>query len=159
MKRSSEIVVLKIRNEVPLDHPEEDANNPGRMRTVIGWGPELAEFEGRSPHWAHEEVWHRSNGWRVLDPGRAVSCELALVVDPEERVRCVAKVMGVMKRDLDERVSVIGPVEDDKYLPWYGKKVRLNRSKNSVTYIDAKDVIPPDELDPEADSISVPKAA
>lgn len=157
MKRSSEIVVLKIRDEVPLEHPDEDVNNPGRLRTVIGWGPQLAAFEKMSPHWAHEEVWHRSNGWRVLDPGRAVCCELALVVDFEERVRCVARVMGVMKRDLDERVSVIGPVEDERYLPWYGKKVRLNRSRNSVTYIDVQDVIDPDQLDPDADSISVPR--
>ena len=54
-----------------------------------------------------EEIWRSGNSWWRLEPGRAVRCDLGLVLTPDNVVACVAKINGIIKRD-DMRMGFIG---------------------------------------------------
>ena len=99
-----EIMTIQIRDGIDLDFDEIDRNT-NTPRTRIGWDEALASLEAVDPRAAREEVWHRSSGWWKLEPGRAIRCDLAIVIDPNKIVRCVANIDGVIKGGMIPKVD------------------------------------------------------
>lgn len=142
-----EIMTIQIRDGIDLDFDEIDRNT-NTPRTRIGWDDALAALEAVDPRAAREELWHRSSGWWKLEPGRAIRCDLAIVIDPNRIVRCVAHIDGVIKGGdyrLD-RIQLLGSVAGPEYDPWYGKLVQRNASKNPIAYIDEQAILPPKDV-------------
>ncbi|MCO6557923.1 MAG: protein-(glutamine-N5) methyltransferase [Bifidobacterium sp.] len=123
---------MKLGPRRPVRHEELPE---GGYREFIGWQ------EGMSP----EEVWQAGNSWWKLEPGRAVRCDLAVILNPENVVVCVAKIRGLIKRD-DMRMGFIGEPVERKYDVWLGKTLKRNDSKNPIAYLDEYDILSPDEV-------------
>ena len=111
----AEIVTIKIGPHRDLGFSEQDVY--GQNRTVVGWEPEW-DPKDKS---IRGELWHRSCCWWKLEPGRAVRCDLGIVLNPDNVVVYVAKIRGVLKRDDIMRMGFIGDDAGDEYEPWYGR--------------------------------------
>ncbi|WEV64626.1 protein-(glutamine-N5) methyltransferase [Bifidobacterium sp. ESL0732] len=129
----SEIITMKLGPRKPVRHEELPE---GGYREFIGWQ------EGMSP----EEVWHAGNSWWKLEPGRAVRCDLAVILNPDNVVVCVAKIRGLIKRE-DMRMGFIGEPVERQYDAWLGKTLKRNDSKNPIAYFDERDILAPDEVE------------
>ena len=143
----AEIVTIKIGPHRDLGFSEQDVY--GQNRTVVGWEPEWDPKDKST----REEVWHRSCCWWKLEPGRAVRCDLGIVLNPDNVVVYVAKIRGVLKRDDIMRMGFIGDDAGDEYEPWYGKILERNDSKNPIAYFDERAILPPGQV--SADTIKL----
>ena len=79
----AEIVTMKIGPRKILDYDEKDPDN--NTIAAIGWHDGLSQ----------KEVWSCSAGWWKLEPGRAVRCDIGIVLNPDNVVVCVAKIKGI----------------------------------------------------------------
>lgn len=146
-KRVAEIVTIKIGPHRDLGFSEQDVY--GKNRTVVGWESDWDPKDKST----REEVWHRSCCWWKLEPGRAVRCDLGIVLNPDNVVVYVAKIRGVLKRDDIMRMGFIGDDAGDEYEPWYGKILERNDSKNPIAYFDERAILPPGQV--SADTIKL----
>ncbi|KFF30616.1 hypothetical protein BBOMB_1479 [Bifidobacterium bombi DSM 19703] len=110
----------------------------GGYREFIGWK------EGMSP----VDVWHAGNSWWKIEPGRAVRCDLAIILNPYNVVVCVARIRGLIKRK-DMRMGFIGEPIDGTYDAWLGKILDRNNSKNPIAYFDEMDILAPSKVKPD----------
>ena len=69
----TEIVTMKLGPRRELGWVEDLPE--GGTRHLVGWDPKM---EGD-----FEEIWRSGNSWWRLEPGRAVRCDLGLVLTPE----------------------------------------------------------------------------
>jgi len=131
----AEIVTMKLGPRRELGWVEDLPE--GGTRRLVGWEPAM---EGD-----FEEIWRSGNSWWKLEPGRAVRCDIGLILNPDNVVVCVAKINGIIKRD-DGRMGFIGkPIHGD-YDNWVGKVFERNDSKNPIAYIDERAIIPPSKV-------------
>ncbi|RGW09959.1 protein-(glutamine-N5) methyltransferase [Bifidobacterium pseudolongum] len=129
----AEIVTMKIGPRKILDYKETDYE--GTIIPAIGWEPDMSE----------EEIWACSAGWWKLEPGRAVRCDIGIVLNPDNIVVCVAKIKGIVKRD-DMRMRFLGELAGEYYHPWIGKTLERNDSKNPIAYFDERAIIAPEDV-------------
>ena len=112
----TEIVTMKLGPRRKIGWVEDLPE--GGTRHLVGWDPKM---EGD-----FEEIWRSGNSWWRLEPGRAVRCDLGLVLTPDNVVACVAKINGIIKRD-DMRMGFIGkPIHGD-YDNWDRQNPRTQR--------------------------------
>lgn len=138
--RMAEIVTIKIG---PPQGPRirgggRQRDAPPRRRWEDGWDPMDESVRG--------EVWDRSSCWWKLEPGRAVRCDTAIVLNPDNVVVCVAEIRGVVKRRDIMRMGFLGRVAGDGYEPWYGRVIDRNGSKNPIAYFDERAILTPGEV-------------
>ena len=94
----------------------------------------------------------RHSWWR-LEPGRAVRCDLGIILTPDNVVACVAKINGIIKRD-DMRMGFIGkPIHGD-YDNWIGKTLERNDSKNPIAYFDERAILPPSKVTKDTEKLN-----
>lgn len=125
----AEIITFKLGPRKAVHEPLPE----GGFRDFIGWVPGLTPAE----------VWKSASSWWKVEPGRAVRCNYAVVLTPDNVVVCVATVEGLIKRG--DRMGFLGkPVQ--RFDPWLGKRLERNDSKNPVAYINEDDVAPPEEV-------------
>ena len=129
----AEIVTMKIGPRKILDYDEKDPDN--NTIAAIGWHDGLSQ----------KEVWSCSGGWWKLEPGRAVRCDIGIVLNPDNVVVCVAKIKGIVKRE-DMRMWFLGDLAGERYEPWIGKTFERNDSKNPIAYFDEHAIIPPESV-------------
>ena len=129
----AEIVTRKIGPRKILDYDEKDPDN--NTIAAIGWHDGLSQ----------KEVWSCSAGWWKLEPGRAVRCDIGIVLNPDNVVVCVAKIKGIVKRE-DMRMWFLGDLAGERYEPWIGKTFERNDSKNPIAYFDEHAIIPPESV-------------
>ena len=82
----AEIVTIKIGPHRDLGFSEQDVY--GQNRTVVGWESDWNPKDKS----IREELWRRSCCWWKLEPGRAVRCDLGIVLNPDNVVVYVAKI-------------------------------------------------------------------
>lgn len=129
----AEIVTMKIGPRKTLDYEERDYE--GHLIPTIGWEPGMSE----------EDVWFCSAGWWKLEPGRAVRCDIGIVLNPDNVVVCVAKIKGIVKRE-DMRMRFLGELAGERYRPWLGQTLERNDSKNPIAYFDEREIITPEDV-------------
>lgn len=129
----AEIVTMRIGPRKTLDYEERDCE--GHLIPAIGWEPGMSE----------EAVWFCSAGWWKLEPGRAVRCDIGIVLNPDNVVVCVAKIKGIVKRE-DMRMRFLGELAGERYHPWIGKTLERNDSKNPIAYFDERAIIDPGDV-------------
>ncbi|WP_129867706.1 protein-(glutamine-N5) methyltransferase [Bifidobacterium pseudolongum] len=137
----AEIVTMKIGPRKILDYDEQDPDN--HAITAIGWQPDLSQ----------RDVWSCSAGWWKLEPGRAVRCDIGIILNPDNVVVCVAKIKGIVKRD-DMRMWFLGDLAGERYDPWIGKTLERNDSKNPIAYFDERAIIPPEAVTAETTTLN-----
>ena len=117
----------------------------GGTRHLVGWDPKM---EGN-----FEEIWRSGNSWWRLEPGRAVRCDIGIILTPDNVVACVAKINGIIKRD-DMRMGFIGkPIHGD-YDNWIGKTLERNDSKNPIAYFDERAILPPSKVTKDTEKLN-----
>lgn len=117
----------------------------GGTRHLVGWDPKM---EGN-----FEEIWRSGNSWWRLEPGRAVRCDIGIILTPDNVVACVAKINGIIKRD-DMRMGFIGkPIHGD-YDNWIGKTLERNDSKNPIAYFDERAILPPSKVTKDIEKLN-----
>lgn len=136
----AEIVTIKIGPARDLGFGEEDSK--GIPRSRVGWEP----YWNPTDATIREEVWHRSNSWWKLEPGRAVRCDLGIVLNPDNVVVAVVEVQGILKRKDIMRMGFIGELAGPEYDSWYGKTLERNDSKNPIAYFDERAILPPTQV-------------
>lgn len=129
----AEIVTMRIGPRKTLDYEERDYE--GHLIPAIGWEPGMSE----------EDVWFCSAGWWKLEPGRAVRCDIGIVLNPDNVVVCVAEIKGIVKRE-DMRMRFLGELAGERYRPWLGKTLERNDSKNPIAYFDERAIIAPEDV-------------
>lgn len=137
----AEVVTMKIGPRKILDYDEHDPDN--HAITAIGWQPGLTQ----------QDVWSCSAGWWKLEPGRAVRCDIGIILNPDNVVVCVAKIKGIVKRD-DMRMWFLGDLAGGRYDAWIGKTLERNDSKNPIAYFDERAIIPPEEVTAETTALN-----
>ena len=129
----TEIVTMKLGPRRELGWVEDLPE--GGTRHLVGWDPKM---EGN-----FEEIWRSGNSWWRLEPGRAVRCDLGLVLTPD-----------IIKRD-DMRMGFIGkPIHGD-YDNWIGKILERNDSKNPIAYFDERAILPPDKVTKDTEKLNL----
>lgn len=137
----AEVVTMKIGPRKILNYDEYDPDN--HAITAIGWQPDLTQ----------QDVWSCSAGWWKLEPGRAVRCDIGIILNPDNVVVCVAKIKGIVKRD-DMRMWFLGDLAGGRYDAWIGKTLERNDSKNPIAYFDERAIIPPEEVTAETTALN-----
>lgn len=139
----TEIVTMKLGPRRELGWVEDLPE--GGTRHLVGWDPKM---EGN-----FEEIWRSGNSWWRLEPGRAVRCDIGIILTPDNVVACVAKISGIIKRD-DMRMGFIGkPIHGD-YDNWIGKTLERNDSKNPIAYFDERAILPPSKVTKDTEKLN-----
>ena len=155
----TEIVTMKLGPRRELGWVEDLPE--GGTRHLAGWDPKM---EGN-----FEEIWRSGSSWWRLEPGRAVRCDIGIILTPDNVVACVAKINGIIfhpidiisftningiiKRD-DMRMGFIGkPIHGD-YDNWIGKTLERNDSKNPIAYFDERAILPPSKVTKDTEKLN-----
>lgn len=110
-----EVMTIKLGPKV-LDHDESIP------REYYGWDPSFTEAD----------AWLSGRGWWKIRPGRAIECDLAVVLNAECKIVAVARITGLRKGET--RLLLDGDLLQGH--KWVGKHVKRNDSKNPIAYFD-----------------------
>ncbi|MCI1983208.1 MAG: protein-(glutamine-N5) methyltransferase [Bifidobacteriaceae bacterium] len=93
------------------------------------------EFYGWDPDCTEEDSWRSGQGWWKIRAGRAIECDLAVVMNADCMIVAVARIKGLWKGD--SRHLLEGDLL--KGHKWLGKHVKRNNSQNPIAYFDQKE--------------------
>lgn len=103
-------------------------------------GPTVGWIEGMST----ADAWEHGRSWWRMNPGRAIECELMLILDPDYTVIAVGTIDGLMKGENYsefKRAEIVGEVIDDH--EYMGCTVNRTGSQNPISYVTDRDIIAP----------------
>ena len=122
----TEIVTMKLGPRRELGWVEDLPE--GGTRHLVGWD---SKMEGD-----FEEIWRSGNSWWRLEPGRAVRCDLGIILTPDMRMGFIGK-----------------PIHGD-YDNWIGKILERNDSKNPIAYFDERAILPPSKVTEDTEKLN-----